>query len=430
MPSRIKWNPAQGQREGLTFDDRGRLRLRNMASGRENGGEYVSPVYGLGSRKAITVRWIEQWTAPQRWNKHPDNPVYGPHLSGAWDSWTNGVSIVAVAGQQKYRMYYAGRGGEGVGFAEAPIDSPCAWKEHPASPVLTPRTDNWEGNWINQPRVTTVSEDHWRMYYTGWGFPGPGTPWALGLAESFDGGITWRRHGEEPILARGDPSSFDGGGACVPMVLRADHRWMMWYTAAQVRPKGHVRIHLCLATSDDGLHWEKHAANPVLAGDSGFGVEASVTSRCYVRHDRGVFRMWYSYARPHYRIQYAESLDGVHWERSRIEPVLGPSEEPAWDDQMVEYPEVQVFNGIFRLWFCGNGYGSVGYAEGVCDAGVVLQVRSGNTARPDSSWSDWAGAAWGLPMYSDRFLQFRARLRSHNALINPTLNQAWIEASG
>ena len=89
---------------------------------------------------------------------------------------TNGVSIVPTADGKTYRMYYAGKEGEGIGFAEASIDDPLTWREHPASPVLIPRTDNWEGNRINQPRVVAVTDSHWRMYYTGWGFVGPGSP--------------------------------------------------------------------------------------------------------------------------------------------------------------------------------------------------------------------------------------------------------------
>src|SRR5688572_30852803 len=54
------------------------------------------------------------------------------------------------------------------------------------------------------------------------------------------------RSGDEPILPRGDERSPDGGGACVPTLLRVGDRWMMWYTAGLVSPPGTQRIHLCL----------------------------------------------------------------------------------------------------------------------------------------------------------------------------------------
>lgn len=412
-----------GRRDNLVFDDAGRLRLAPGTSE----GSLTSAVLKTG---AVRVNWLAQWTAPLRWRKHPDNPIYGPLKSGAWDSWTNGVSIVPCENDTRYRMYYAGAQGEGIGFAEASVDDPLTWTEHPASPVLRPRADNWEGNQINQPRVVKVTETHWRMYYTGWGFQGPGTAWALGMAESFDGGTTWKRYQDDPIFERGAPDSPDGAGACVPSLLRIDGRvgikiagqWWMWYTAGQLNLAGHQNIHLCLAFSDDGIHWEKHPGNPVLTDDFRDGAPRSVTSRCFVRLDDGVFRLWYSFAKPDYRICYAESLDGIHWERAPISPVLDVSPAPAWDDVMVEYPEVQIVDGAYRLWFCGNGYGSVGYAEGTPDTAVLLYARTGDAAEPDAGWTDWTRIARDAEV-SGRYLQLRAVLTSTDPAQSPTLNR-------
>jgi predicted GH43/DUF377 family glycosyl hydrolase len=325
-------------------------------------------------------------------------------------------------------MYYAGTVGQGIGFAEALADAPTAWREHPASPVLVPRTDNWEGNRINQPRVVKVTADHWRMYYTGWGFDGPGSSWALGLAESRDRGTTWRRVQDAPVLARGGPDAYDGGGACVPMVIRVGDEWWMWYTAAIVDPAGHQNIHLCLARSDDGVRWRKYPTNPVLGDDFADGAPRSVSSRCYVRHDDGIFRMWYSYAKPDYRIHYAESLDGITWERSPVAPVLGPSEAPTWDDTMVEYPEVQIVDGVFRLWYCGNGYGSVGYSQARPRSGVDVSFRTGPTAQPDAWEAGWQPATRRQPIPAQGYLQVRAQLWTREERVSPALNRVWLES--
>jgi predicted GH43/DUF377 family glycosyl hydrolase len=411
---------------GLSCDGHRTLRLQDGAGGYAPEGECVSAVVDTALHEHVSLQWIEQWTAPQQWRKHPANPVYGPHRSGAWDTWTNGVSIVLCPDGKTYRMFYAGQDGEGIGFAEASVDDPIIWNEAAVSPVLRPRADNWEGNRINQPRVVVVSPDHWRMYYTGWGCPGGGSPWAMGVAESFDGGVTWERRGDDPILDRGDPGSPDGGGACVPMVLRVDGRWMMWYTAGVINPEGHTQIHLCLAVSEDGLCWRKHEGNPVLGDDFSDNPARSVTSRCYVRHDDGVFRMWYSYAKPKYEIRYAESLNGIDWTRSPIAPVLGPSSAPAWDDDIVEYPEVQIVDGVFRLWFCGNGYGSVGYAEGVPETGVDIAHRWGATHTPDETWTDWMAGDRSQMVVVSQFMQVRARLWSKNSLLSPALSDVRI----
>ncbi len=410
---------SQGESDQVQLDDRGRLGLEKTAAGYKDRGEFLTKPIDLGDARSIRVDWIEQWTAPQTWKKHPGNPVYGPHKSGPWDKWTNGVSIIRMADGETYRMFYAGEKGGGIGFADGSIRDPLNWKENPASPVLKPRTDNWEGGQINQPRVVKVTDTHWRMYYTGWGYQGPGTPWALGLAESFDAGLSWKRFQETPILDRGDPDSYDGGGACVPMVVKVGEQWMMWYTAGLGNKPGKKHIHQCLATSPDGIHWTKYAKNPVLSPDFSDNADRIILSRCYVRHDDGVFRMWYSFAKPDYRIYYAESLDGIAWEKCPVEPVLSPSTAPAWDDKMVEYPEVDIVDGVFRLWFCGNGWGSVGYAEGIKETGLRLSIRS----RDSGEWSPWRDIERNADLKVERYLQIRCQMESTNPRLSPKLNR-------
>jgi len=430
--------PSPQKTENLTRDDCGRWRLSRDAAGYLGKGELLTTPHDLGAAdRTISLDWIEQWTAPLRYEKFAANPVYGPKQSGPWDTWTNGVSIVPTADGKSYRMYYAGREGAGIGFAEAEVANPTVWKEHPASPVLRPRKDNWEGNQINQPRVVKVTDTHWRMYYTGWGFPGPGKPkapgssWAMNIAESFDGGTTWKRLRDDPIMERGAPDSPDGGAACVPMVIKVGDKWMMWYTAARAAPVGKMNVHLCLATSQDGVHWDKYEKNPVLS-DQRPDVAVTFASRCYVRHDNGVFRMWYSYSRgkPSYRIRYAESLDGINWERAPIAPVLDASPTPAWDDQRVEYPEVQVVDGVFRLWFCGNEFGSAGYATGINETGVSLSLRSGDTRIPDATWSEWIDVQRGEKLKVKRFVQVQGKLWSKNSAISPALNSVLVNGTG
>ena len=148
----------------------------------------------------------------------------------------------------------------------------------------------------------------------------------------------------------------------------------------------------------------------------------STASRCYVQHDDGIFRMWYSYSRssPSYRIRYAESLDGIAWERSPVDLVLDVSPHGAWDDKRVEYPEVQIVGGMFRLWFCGNEFGSVGYAEGIVDATVRLFVRTG--ASPDRR-GPWQPARRHEVMALERFAQVRAELTSALPALSPAVDR-------
>ena len=256
----------QGELQQLAFDDRQRLRLVRDDSGYVAAGEFTSTVSHFDKPAPRRVHWVEQWTASQHWDKFAGNPIYTPAMTG-WNDWVNGVSIIPLPGGQTYRMYYAGNKGQGIGFAEASVSEPTKWKDH-GGPILKPRADNWEGDFINQPRVVMVTATHWRMYYTGWGFKGAGSPWAMGLAESFDGGLTWKRYQDEPIIERGPAGSADDGAAMVPALLRVGDRWLMWYTGVKVTTNKAQHIHLCLAESADGIHWTKYENNPVLTDPS------------------------------------------------------------------------------------------------------------------------------------------------------------------
>lgn len=133
-----------GERRDLVLDDRGRLRLARGAGGHVAEGEFVSTASPLAAAPGWRLVWTEQWTAPQRWQKHSANPVYTPAMTG-WSGLVNGVSIVPLADGRTYRMYYAGARGQGIGFAEASVADPVRWQDH-GREVLTPRPGTWEGD--------------------------------------------------------------------------------------------------------------------------------------------------------------------------------------------------------------------------------------------------------------------------------------------
>ena len=62
-----------------------------------------------------------------------------------------------------------------------------------------------------------------------------------------------------------------------------------------------------------------------------------------------------------YRIGYAESLDGIEWERKDSLAGIDISNDPLeWDHEMIEYPYVFKHNGKKYMFYNGNGYGTNG----------------------------------------------------------------------
>ena len=53
--------------------------------------------------------------------------------------------------------------------------------------------------------------------------------------------------------------------------------------------------------------------------------------------------------------------------------------------------------------------------------GLTFETRSGNSEKPDSTWSQWSAAAPGITSPSRRFIQWRCRLRSSFPSLTPEL---------
>jgi hypothetical protein len=78
--------------------------------------------------------------------------------------------------------------------------------------------------------------------------------------------------------------------------------------------------------------------------------------------------MWFCARGDSYRLGYAESADGLAWERHDERAGLEPSDE-GWDSEMIAYPCVFDRHGERYLFYNGNGYGETGIGYAICGPG-------------------------------------------------------------
>jgi hypothetical protein len=78
--------------------------------------------------------------------------------------------------------------------------------------------------------------------------------------------------------------------------------------------------------------------------------------------------MWYSRRGQAYRIGYAESDDGVRWQRRDGEAGIDVSDS-GWDAEMIAYPCVFRHEGRLFMLYNGNGYGRTGVGLAVLAEG-------------------------------------------------------------
>jgi hypothetical protein len=201
------------------------------------------------------------------------------------------------------------------------------------------------------------------LYYTGWSI-GRTVPFYLfvGCAVSTGGG-PFERVSPAPILERNVVDPFLTAS---PWVLVEDGRWRMWYVsctgweAAGSGPR--QSYHIRYAESDDGISWRRdgHVAVDYAGPD-----EHAFSRPCVVR-DGDLYRMWFSVRGDAYRIGYAESGDGLEWERRDEEAGIAASGE--WDAEMQAYPSVFDHGGRRYLLYNGNDYGRTGIGWAIASA--------------------------------------------------------------
>jgi len=209
------------------------------------------------------------------------------------------------------------------------------------------------------------------LYYIGWNAGvSVGYRNSIGVAISDDGGRTFTRMFKGPIV---DRTKTEPQFASAPCVLIENGVWRMWYLSGirweiiDGRPE--PIYHIKYAESRDGVHWQRTG---IVCIDLKSPEEGGMTRPCVV-HDEGIYRMWYSYRgirdyrtnkKFSYRIGYAESDDGIHWERKDEEAGIDVSEE-GWDSEMVCFAYVYDHKGERYMIYNGNGFGAsgIGYAK-------------------------------------------------------------------
>ncbi len=143
------------------------------------------------------------------------------------------------------------------------------------------------------------------------------------------------------------------GNVYAPEVHVEDGLYRMWDGGQGA--DGHDRIHY--AESRDGITWERRGV--VLDN----GSANHINDPSIVRVD-GLYYMYYTHAEEGVmdEIHLAVSEDGVDWRREGR--VLKVGEEGAWDSLLVGRPAVIHEDGVFKMWYDGRGGRSLEESSG------------------------------------------------------------------
>jgi len=194
------------------------------------------------------------------------------------------------------------------------------------------------------------------LYYLGWNL-GITVPWrnSIGLAIQMSDQEEYKRYAIAPIM---DRNSCDPFSLSYPWILRENSLWKMWYGShlswgANQKDMKHV---IKYAESRDGIHWKREG---IVCVNFKSKDEYAIARPCVIK-DQDKYRMWYSYRGETYRIGYAESKDGIDWQRKDDQVGIDVSKE-GWDSEMIEYAHVFDHNKERYMLYNGNGYGKTGF---------------------------------------------------------------------
>ncbi|MGB7483605.1 hypothetical protein [Castellaniella ginsengisoli] len=207
--------------------------------------------------------------------------------------------------------------------------------------------------------------DALRVYYAGWtrceSVPING---AIGVAVSHDGGESFQRLGDGPVISYSPDEPFMMGS---PRVRRFNDLWQLWYVSGKRwlktdgKPEPVYKIRM--ATSNDGLEWAKQGRD--LLEDRLGPDECQACPDVTFRDGR--YHMFYSYRHAKnykvkesgYRIGYACSSDMLIWHRNDdlVDIRLSPA---GWDSEMISYPHLFELDGATYMLYQGNGMGRTG----------------------------------------------------------------------
>jgi predicted GH43/DUF377 family glycosyl hydrolase len=183
--------------------------------------------------------------------------------------------------------------------------------------------------------------------------------WEIGYANSTDG-LYWIKYINNPVLTLGPNGAWDDIAVGAPTVLYLNGIFHMWYVGVD----GSVN-RIGYANSTDGLSWNKYPGNPVLDIGPWDSWEDNIISGPKVIYNGTGFEMWYQgHDGIRYRIGRATSYDGLLWNKYVGNPVLNIGPADSWDDVHVSASSV-LFDGLtYRMWYSGyNGSNfRIGYA--------------------------------------------------------------------
>lgn len=296
--------------------------------------------------------------------------IYVPDGSQDWSKTHAQVPVVDTSHPDVWRIYYSTRNASSqssISYLDVEKGNPSNILYRHPQPILPIGALGTFDDSGLMPTCIVEHEGVKYLYTIGWMLRTT-IPYhnSIGLAISEDGGNTFTKPFEGPILTTTHLEPYFCGTA---YVMIENGIWRMWYLSCTrwevIKGKPEPFYHIKYAESTDGIHWKREG---IVAIDYADPSEAGLVSASVIK-EGNLYRMWFGYRKgldyrtdreQSYKIGYAESKDGISWNRMDDLAGIGLSEE-GWDSQMISYPYVVEYENQNFMFYNGNGFGTSGF---------------------------------------------------------------------
>ncbi len=284
------------------------------------------------------------WGTPQNtaWTDYQNNPIV-TNFNTIYDIHGVGECFV-LKDDNNYKMWYVGLSESGVGYGFYAYSSDgLSWTRYSNTPILFPGPPgNWD-SWRATPGPVIKEDGVYKMYYQGWA-DNEGV-WDIGLATSSDG-VNWTKYAGNPILTGGDWDFH----LCPQSIVKKDNIYYLFYTGRSDFYGGYI-FQIGVATSADGITWQKYSGNPVMTNTEPW--EGTGVAYPSVIYENDQFTMVYEGVKQtNTAIGFAYSSDGFAWTKNENNPFFG-TEDCNNDWVKILYPSFIKDNNESRVYYTG-----------------------------------------------------------------------------
>lgn len=203
------------------------------------------------------------------------------------------------------------------------------------------------------------------MYYVGWSRREeiPYSNW-MGLLESSDNGLTFKRCFKGPVFDRTRDETLSSTGV---WVVEKDNEYYGFYANGtkwyEVDGNLESAYEIVACKSNDLINWERNGKSILKTV-----LNPEANTRPTVVKINDLWHMWFCYrgvdgyreGKNSYKIGYAYSCDLKTWIRDDKKSGIELSKD-GWDSEMMPYPYVVKVDDRYLMFYNGNGFGQSGF---------------------------------------------------------------------